>query len=70
MAWGVPQDAAKAVEWFEKAAGRKDLGAVMELGMMYRDGKYMPPDREKPSTGLKKVRNGRIRTAWLPWRTC
>ena len=38
------QDAAKAGEWFEKAAGRKDLGAVMELGMMYRDGKYMPPD--------------------------
>lgn len=70
MGWECPQDAAKAVEWFEKAASRKDLGAVMELGIMFRDGKYLPPDREKAFPGLKKGRNGRIRTAWLPWRIC
>lgn len=67
---GVPQDAAKAVEWFEKAASRKDLGAVMELGIMFRDGKYLPPDREKAFHWFEKGRNGRIRTAWLPWRIC
>ncbi len=66
----MPQDAAKAVEWFEKAASRKDLGAVMELGIMFRDGKYLPPGREKAFHWFEKGRNGRTRTAWQPWRIC
>ncbi|MFR1320393.1 MAG: SEL1-like repeat protein [Akkermansia sp.] len=42
----------------------------MELGIMYRDGKYVPRDMEKARKWFEKGRSGRTRTAWPPWRIC
>jgi S1-C subfamily serine protease len=41
---GVPKDAAKAVEWYQKAAAQGDDGAQHSLGRMYSEGKGVPRD--------------------------
>ncbi|MBR4746903.1 MAG: sel1 repeat family protein, partial [Desulfovibrio sp.] len=41
---GVPQDGAKAREWYEKAAAQGHAGAQCRLGEMYADGRGVPQD--------------------------
>jgi uncharacterized protein len=44
---GVPQDEAKAVEWWQKAAAQGNAGAQFYLGVMYANGKGVPQDAAK-----------------------
>ncbi len=41
---GVPKDAAKAVEWYQKAAAQGDANAQYNLGLMYDRGEGVPTD--------------------------
>ncbi len=41
---GVPQDDAKAVEWYRKAAEQGNAGAQYNLGVMYGKGQGVPQD--------------------------
>ncbi len=42
--WGVPQDNAKAAEWYDKAAEQGYAEAQFNLGFMYDDGLGVPQD--------------------------
>jgi TPR repeat protein len=44
---GVPKDAAKAVEWYQKAAAQGDASAQDNLGVMYNNGAGVPQDAAK-----------------------
>jgi len=44
---GVPQDDAKAAEWFSKAAEQGNVDAQYNLGRMYGAGQGVPQDRSK-----------------------
>ena len=44
---GVPEDDAKAVEWFSRAAEQGDPAAQNNLGRMYADGEGVPEDDPK-----------------------
>ncbi len=41
---GVPQDDAKAVKWYRKAAEQGYAGAQSNLGVMYGKGQGVPQD--------------------------
>ena len=41
---GVPKDATKAVEWYQKAAAQGHAGAQRNLGVMYEHGEGVPKD--------------------------
>lgn len=54
LGMGVPQDGAKAVLWYERAASQNHPVALNNLGTIYLKGMVgVPPDRE---TGLKYYR--------------
>jgi TPR repeat protein len=42
---GLPKDAAKAAEWYRKAADQGDAAAAARLGSMYRIGEGLPRDQ-------------------------
>ena len=44
---GVPNDDAKAVEWYQKSAAQGDAAAQFYLGLMYADGRGVPNDDAK-----------------------
>ncbi len=44
---GVPQDDARAVKWYRKAAEQGDARAQNNLGLMYRNGEGIPKDYAK-----------------------
>src|SRR5262249_14744528 len=44
---GVPQDYAKAREWFEKAADEGDTTAMNNIGVLYEHGQGVPQDYAK-----------------------
>jgi TPR repeat protein len=44
---GVPQDLAKAMEWYQKAAAQGDGPALCNLAVLYYNGEGVKPDREK-----------------------
>ena len=53
---GVPQDYAKAREWYEKAADKGDADAMIDLGLLYENGqRRAAPLRQ----GARVVRKGR-----------
>ena len=43
----VPKDSARAVIWFDRAAGQGDLLAQIGLGFMYENGEGVPRDSAK-----------------------
>lgn len=52
---GVPQDHAKAAQWYEKAAVLGDMKAQYHLGSMYEDGRGVPPDYPKAHLWREKA---------------
>jgi len=52
---GVPQDDAKAVEWFRKSAEQGNAQAENSLGVMYALGRGVPRDREEAVRWYKKA---------------
>lgn len=52
---GVHKDAAKAVEWFQKAAAQGHAGAQYNLGLMYAKGKGVPKDVAKAEEWYQKA---------------
>ena len=52
---GVPQDAARAVEWFRKAAEQGNARAQNSLGVLYAQGRGVPRDRQEAVRWYKKA---------------
>ncbi len=52
---GVSKDAAKAVEWYQKAAAQGDAGAQVNLGLMYAHGEGVPKDAAKAVEWYQKA---------------
>lgn len=52
---GVPQDDARAVEWFRKSAEQGNAQAQNSLGVMYALGRGVPRDREEAVRWYKKA---------------
>jgi TPR repeat protein len=53
--YGVPQDHAKAREWFEKAAAKDDANAMVDLGRLYATGQGVPQDYVKSREWWEKA---------------
>jgi TPR repeat protein len=53
--YGVPQDYAKAREWFEKAAAKDNAGAMFSLGVLYHNGQGVPQDYAKAREWYEKA---------------
>ena len=54
---GVPKDAAKAVEWYQKAAEQGFLDAQLQLGGMYFNGEGVPKDVSRTVEWWQKAAN-------------
>lgn len=52
---GVPKDATKAVEWYEKAATQNQADAQCDLGLMYSVGHGVPEDAVKAAEWYQKA---------------
>ncbi|MSQ69665.1 MAG: hypothetical protein EXR27_00040 [Betaproteobacteria bacterium] len=52
---GVPKDAAKAVEWYQKAAAQGYARAQLNLGWMYYSGNGVPKDAAKAFEWVQKA---------------
>jgi hypothetical protein len=52
---GVPQDYAKAREWFEKAAAGGDMNAMINLGLLYYNGQGVPRDYARAREWFEKA---------------
>jgi TPR repeat protein len=52
---GVPQDYAKAREWWEKAAAKDNVAAIGYLGILYRYGRGVPQDYAKAREWYEKA---------------
>jgi TPR repeat protein len=52
---GVPQDFAKAHEWFEKAAAAGDVAAMSNIGLLYQYGRGVPQDFAKAREWFEKA---------------
>ncbi|MGD2055792.1 MAG: tetratricopeptide repeat protein, partial [Gammaproteobacteria bacterium] len=52
---GVPKDAAKAMEWLQKAAAQGDNSAQFKLGEMYRSGEGVPKNAAKAAEWFTKA---------------
>ncbi len=52
---GVPKDAAKKVEWYQKAAAQGHADAQYRLGVAYRDGNGVPKDTAKAVEWYQKA---------------
>ena len=52
---GVPQDYAKAREWYEKAAAAGDAAAMRNLGFLYANGQGVPQDYAKAREWYEKA---------------
>jgi TPR repeat protein len=52
---GVPKDAAKAVEWWQKAAAQGHASAQYNLGAVYSSGEGVPKDAAKAVEWLQKA---------------
>ena len=48
------QNLTEAVKWFEKAANQKDMGAIMEVGLAYRDGLGVDKDLAKAQSWFEQ----------------
>ena len=53
--WGVPQDYARAVAWYKKAAEQGDASAQFGLGFMYFNGWGVPQDYARAIAWYKKA---------------
>jgi TPR repeat protein len=53
--WGVPQDYAKARQWYEKAAAQGNAGAQTSLGDVYAQGQGVPQDYAIARQWLEKA---------------
>ena len=54
---GVPQDYAKARQWFEKAANQGNADAQYGIGWMYYEGEGVPQDYAKARQWFEKAAN-------------
>ncbi|HUA61538.1 MAG TPA: tetratricopeptide repeat protein [Verrucomicrobiae bacterium] len=61
---GAPQDYAKAMEWYRKAAGKGDGSAMFNIGEMYRQGRGVPKDMEQTVAWYLKASNAGESIAW------
>jgi uncharacterized protein len=52
---GVPKDATRALEWFQKAAAQENAGAQFLLGSMYNDGDSVAVDTAKAVEWFQKA---------------
>ena len=52
---GVPQDSARAMEWFQKAADLGSDWAMCGIGILYADGKGVAKDDAKAMEWFKKA---------------
>jgi TPR repeat protein len=52
---GVPQDYAKAAQWYEKAAVQGDMKAQYHLGALYENGRGVPQDHAKARLWREKA---------------
>jgi len=52
---GVPKDAAKAVEWYQKAVAQGNSPAQFNLGVMYHSGEGVPKDAAKAVEWYQKA---------------
>jgi uncharacterized protein YdaT len=52
---GVPQDYAKAHEWYEKAATKDNAAAMTNIGVLYADGHGVPQDYAKAHEWYEKA---------------
>ena len=53
--YGVPQDYAKAREWYEKAAAKDNALAMYNLGVLYENGNGVPQDHAKAREWFEKA---------------
>ena len=53
--WGVPQNYAWAVKWYQKAAEQGQVNAQYNLGFMYNNGVGMPQDYAKAKKWYRKA---------------
>ena len=51
---GMPKDAAKAAEWFQKAADQQHLGAMNAMGTLYQEGLGLSKDEKKAFEWFQK----------------
>jgi TPR repeat protein len=68
--YSIPQDYAKAREWFEKAADKGDADAMVGLGWLYADGSGVTQDYTKARELFKKAADkgnadAMVRLGWL-----
>ncbi|QCE34643.1 sel1 repeat family protein [Acetobacteraceae bacterium] len=54
---GIPQDSAKAAEYYQKAAGEGNAEAQMNLGFLYDVGRGVPQNYEKAAEYYQKAAN-------------
>jgi TPR repeat protein len=52
---GVPQDYAKAREWYEKAAAKDNDDAMVNIGLLYGNGRGVPQDYMKAREWFEKA---------------
>ncbi|KAF9110238.1 hypothetical protein BGX30_008047, partial [Mortierella sp. GBA39] len=52
---GVPQDSAKAMEWFLKSAEKENDVALYNVGVLYKNGDGVPQDYTKAAEWLSKA---------------
>ena len=53
---GVPRDLKQAAEWYQKAAGKGDIGGEMHMAALYRDGgKDFPRDMVQAAAWFRKA---------------
>ena len=51
---GVPKSAAKAMEWFRRAAESGESAAFYNIGVLYRDGRGVPQDLEEAAKWFRE----------------
>ena len=51
----VPEDAAKAMKWFRRAAEQGDADAQLYLSLMYRKGEFVPEDAAEAVRWCRKA---------------
>ena len=62
---GVPQDDAKAIQLFEKAAARHTPEALYNLGLMYQAGKGVPANAGKAASYFKAAADSEGIKLWI-----
>lgn len=64
---GVPQDFAKAIEWYQKAADAGNTDAMCNLGIHYQRGQGFPKTTPRHANGIKRRPMPVVRSLCMIW---